>query len=113
MPQQRLQDSKRVTLSASGSGTVRFGPDRPNVQWTVTRVSCQVATNTNEAQFRLYRGNAGTSTYISGSVSGSTGDTDDGLSEVLQAGEFLTAEWTGGDVGAQATVTYWGDIVVP
>jgi len=109
---QRLQDTKRITLDGSGNASVIFGPGRPNELWTVNRVSCGVSTKVLEAQFKLYRGNVGPGSFISGSVSGSTGDTDDGLNEVLNAGEYLTAQWTGGDVGATATVTYWGDIDV-
>ncbi len=106
----RLQDTARVTLNASGVGTIRFGPGRPREKWTVTRVSCQASSNTKEAQFKLYRGSVGPGTFISGSVSGSTGDTDDTLREALNSGEYLTGQWTGGDVGAVATVTYWGNI---
>lgn len=111
MPQ-RLQDAKRVTFNAQGYGTIAFGPGRPNEVWTVTRVTCQASTNTKEATFKLYRGNVGTSAYITGSVSGSTGDTDDGLSERLNASEYLTAEWSNGDASAVGTVTFWGDIDV-
>ena len=108
----RLQDTARVTLNASGVGTIRFGPGRPREHWTITRVSCQVSTKVLEAEFKVYRGSIGPGTFISGSVSGSTGDSDDGLKEGLNAGEYLSAQWTGGDVGAIATLTYWGNIVI-
>lgn len=110
--QQRLQDTKRITLDASGNGSVIFGPGRPNELWTVNRVSTGVSTQVREAQFKVFRGSIGPGSYISGSISGSTGDTDDGINEVLNAGEYLTAQWIGGDVGATATVTYWGNIDV-
>lgn len=110
--QVRLQDSKRVILAAGGVGTVTFGPGRPGEVWTVNRVSCQVGTTVLESQFKLYRGSVGVASYISGTISGSTGDTDDGINEALNAGEYLSAQWTGGDVGATATVTYWGTIDV-
>lgn len=110
--QARLQDSKRAILDGSGNGTVSFGPGRPNERWTIQRVSCSVSTNTKEAQFKVYRGTAGVGSFVTGSVTGSTGDTDDGLNESLWSGETLSAQWTGGDVGAQAVVTYWGTIDV-
>jgi hypothetical protein len=109
---QRLQNTQRVTLNASGSGTVSFGPARPREKWIVKRVAVQVSSTTLEAQAKIYRGTVGVGSYISGTVTGSTGDTDDGLSEVLWSGETLSVQWTGGDVGATATVTYWGDIDV-
>lgn len=107
---QRLQDTKRVVLDASGTGTVTFGPGRPNEKWTVTRIGVQVSTNVLESQAKIYRGTVGVGSYISGTVSGSTGDNDDGLEEALWSGENLSVQWTGGDVGATATVTYWGTI---
>ena len=109
---QRLQDTKRVVLDSNGVGTVSFGPARPREKWTVQRVAVQVSSGTLEAQAKLYRGTVGVGSYISGTVTGSTGDTDDALSEVLWSGETLSVQWTGGDAGATATVTYWGEIDV-
>lgn len=110
--QQRLQNTAQVVLDSNGSGTISFGPARPNERWLVTRVGVQVSTQVNEAQAKLYRGSVGVGTYISGSVSGSTGDTDDSLNESLFSGETLCVQWTGGDAGATATLTYWGTIDV-
>ena len=107
----RLEDSRRVTFNASGYGRIAFGPGRPREQWHITSVSCQASTNTLEAQFKLYRGNP-SPRFITGSVSGSTGDTDSEIDVSLHAGEYVTAEWTGGDVGATGTVSFWGDIDV-
>lgn len=108
--EQRLQDTKRVTINAAGVGTIPFGPGRPNEKWTVTRVGVQVSTNVLEAQAKLYRGTVSPGSYISGTISGSTGSTDDALNETLWSGETLTVQWTGADVGSIATVTYWGTI---
>lgn len=110
--EQRLQDTKRVTLNGTGTGTVSFGPGRPNEKWTVTRIGVQVSSAVLEAQAKIYRGTVGVGSFISGSVSGSTGDTDDSLNETLWSGETLSVQWTGGDAGAVATVTYWGTINV-
>lgn len=74
-------------------------------------MSCQATSNTAEAMFKLYRGNP-SPRFITGSVSGSTGDTDDGIDVTLHAGEYVTAEWTGGDIGAIGTASFWGDIDV-
>lgn len=110
--QLRLQDTKRVVLDGSGNGSVTFGPGRPNEVWTVNRISTGVSTAVKEAQFKVFRGSVGPGSYITGSISGSTGDTDDGLNETLHASEYLTAQWIGGDVGSAATVTYWGNVDV-
>lgn len=105
-----LLDTKRVTLNGSGTGTVTFGPSRPGEKWTVNRTSVLVSTQVLEAQAKTYRGSVGPGSFISGTVSGSTGDTDDGLNEVLWSGQYLTVQWTGGDANAVATVTYGGTI---
>lgn len=105
----RLEDSKRVTLNASGYGQVRFGPGNPRERWHVTSVSCQASSNTAEAAFKLYRGTP-SPRFVTGSVSGSTGDTDSEVDVWLNGGEFCTAEWVGGDPNAVATVSFWGTI---
>jgi len=103
-----LHDAARVTLDASGNGQVRLGPSRPNTRWLIKRVSVQTSTNTLEPEAKIYRGNVGTASFISGTFTGSS-DSDDGLTEELHPGEFLTVRWTGGDVGATATATWSGD----
>lgn len=113
MGQQRLQDTRRIVLNASGTGTVSFGPGRPNEKWTVSRVHVECSTHTLESQATLYRGTVGVGSAISSTISGSTGDTDPDLDETLWSGETLSIQWTGGDVGATATVAYWGVIDVP
>lgn len=110
--QQRLQDTKRVILDGSGNGTVTFGPGRPNEKWTVNRISVQCSAAVKEAQAKVYRGTVGPGTLLTGTVTGSTGDTDDGLTEILWSGETVSVQWTGGDAGATATATYWGNIDV-
>lgn len=111
MATQRLQDARQVILDGLGNGSVRIGPDRPNTKWTIERISVSVNNTTFEAQARVYRGTASPSSLISGTISGSTGDTDPDLSEELHTGEFLTVTWTGGTPGgATATAVYFGKL---
>ena len=105
----RLVDSARVTLDGSGTGTVRFGPTRPGERWHVTSVSVSVSTNTSTPVAKVYRGNVGPGTFISGTYDGAL-DTDPQLNEQLWPGEYLSVQWTGGDSGATATATYRGTI---
>lgn len=107
----RLTDTASVTLDGSGNGSVTFGPKHPRQAWRVNSVSVQVSTNTKEATAQVYRGTVSPGSRISGSISGSTGDTDADLNEHLWPGEYLTVKWTGGDAAARATVTYSGAIL--
>lgn len=104
-----LRDFRSVTLDASGSGSVTFGPQRPNTQWVVTRISTTVSTNVLESTLNVYRGTANAGSFITGTFSGSN-DTDSAVNDnPLYPGEFYTAVWTGGDVGARATIAFNGE----
>lgn len=111
MAEIRLADTASVTLDGSGNGSVRFGPNHPRQAWRVNSISVQVATNTKEATAQVYRGNVSPGSRISGTVSGSTGDTDPDLNEHLWPGEYITVSWTGGDANTKATATYSGVIL--
>lgn len=106
----RLQDTKRTTLDVTGAGNLTFGPGRPGERWIVERISVSVSTNTNEAACYIRRGLNGP--LITATISGSSGDTDDGLNESLWSGETIAVQWQGGDSGAIATATVWGTIDV-
>lgn len=103
-----LRNSASVVLDASGNGQVRLGPGRPNTRWLIRRISVQTDTSTLVPQARVYRGGVGAATFITGTFVGSF-DSDDAVNEELFPGDFLTVAWTGGDVGATATATWFGD----
>lgn len=103
-----LRDSARVTLDASGNGQVRLGPGRPNTRWLIKRISVTTSTNTLEPEAKVYRGSVGDAAFVTGTFTGSS-DTDPGVDEELHPGEQLIVRWTGGDVGATATATWYGD----
>lgn len=103
-----LQDSRYVTLDANGQGIVTFGPGRPNTNWVVQRISVSVSSNVNEPTAKLYRGTINPGTLITGTYSGSN-DTDSQIADnPLYPGEYYTCQWTGGDVGASASVSFGG-----
>jgi len=104
--QRPLRDSRSVVLDASGTGTVVFGPSRD--PWTIQRMSVRVSSNTNEPTANVYRGTVNPGSQISGTYSGSN-DTDSQVSDnPLYPGEYYTCQWTGGDVGATATISFAG-----
>lgn len=103
---QEVRDSRSVVLDGSGNGTVTFGPDR--YPWIIHRVSVRVSSNANEPQANIYRNSVNAGTFVSGTFSG-TNDTNDNWSDgILNIGELYVCEWTGGDPGATATVSYYG-----
>ncbi len=103
-----LRDSRTVVLNGSGTGTVTFGPGRPNTTWLIERMSVKVSSNTNEPVASVYRGTVNPGTLISSTYSGSN-DTDSQVSDnELYPGEYYTCQWTGGDSGATATISFSG-----
>ena len=108
MTERALQDFRSVVLDASGNGTVTFGPDRANTSWLVKRASVKTSTNVNEPIASIYRGTANPGTLITATYSGSQ-DTDSDINDnPLYTGEYYTCQWTGGDVGATATISFGG-----
>ena len=108
MTSRRLQDFRRVVLDASGRGQVSFGPQRSGTWWTIARVAVSVSTNTLEPTASIYRSVIEPSRLISSTFTGSR-DADDGLNEDVYPGDQLIVQWTGGDVGATATVSFSGE----
>lgn len=103
-----LRGHVSVVLDASGAGQVSFGPDRHGVQWDITRVAVQTSTSTLVPEARVYRDSVGDATFLSGTFVGSF-DSDDSVNETLYQGERMFVTWSGGDVGATATATYYGN----
>ena len=97
--------SSTVVLNGSGDGTSPgLGPVSPGETWSVTLISVQCSSNTNEAIASVYANGIllGTTTW------GSTGDSDTGITQPLANGQVITATWTGGDPGATASMGVTG-----
>lgn len=108
MPSRPLRDSRVVTLDANGQGSVLFGPQTPNTRWIVERYTVRTSTNVLEPTANVYRGTPFPGGQISGTFSGSN-DTDSDVNDgPLYPGEYYTCQWTGGDVGATATISFSG-----
>lgn len=106
-----LRDSRVVTLDGAGQGSVIFGPSRPNTRWIISRYSVRVSSNANEPQANVYRGTPNPGSQISGTYSGSNDTDSDVADNPLFPGEFYTCQWTGGDPGATATISFSGEEV--
>ena len=106
----RLDVPLRVTLDASGNGTVTA-----SVPWgqrwrvtTFTTQTDQAATTTPYPNCVFYRGGVDPSNIIAATYSGqqdtATGD------ELFFAGETITVRWTGGVVASRATAHIIGTV---
>lgn len=104
-----LRDTRTVVLDGSGNGSVSFGPQYGGTQWVIQRMSVIVSSNTNEPEANVYRNTIGQGSLISGTYSGSN-DTDSQVNDgPLYPGESYICRWTGGDPGATASITFYGE----
>jgi hypothetical protein len=102
--------SVTVVLNGSGAGTAKIGPAGAFETWQAEAAAVSVATNTAEAQCRIYVGTDATApNYVDGTLSGSTGDSTGRVSaRPLKLGDYVWAVWSGGDAGAVATLNVTG-----
>jgi hypothetical protein len=107
----RLNESISVTLDGSGNGTVKLGPVGHGVTWSVETASVGCSTNVHEAQCKIYVGNDTSQRFFrDATLSGSTGDSTDRVTGTLRMNTFVWAVWSGGDPGAQGTLTIDGEV---
>ena len=103
-----LKAKAYAVLDGDGNGTAYVGPLSPGESWSNLQASVKVATNNSEAECSTYAGAAATPGYFCGATTwGSTGDSTTNL-PVVKVGGNVFAVWTGGDPGAQATLTVTG-----
>ena len=108
-----LITSVTTTLDGTGAGIASIGPTAQGEVWTVGNVAVHTSTNANESICRVYVGAAGSTSVLLGATNtGSSGDNDSGLSQVLRVGQAITAVWTEGDIGATAYLSVTGSKVV-
>lgn len=109
-----LDESASVTLDANGNGTVQLGPRIVREHWKPNNVAVSASTYTKDAQCQTFMGTSIVAAeLISTSQTGSSGD-NCGMSDIdMQPGTLLISRWTGGDVGATATMHVTGTRVRP
>jgi len=104
MARQRFSRSVTGIVDSSGRAECQITP--PGVDWTVETTTVSVSSNVLEPECRTYLNGTGEPNLVEGTYSGSR-DTSD-TAHYLQAGDFLTAIWTGADPGAVATLRVSG-----
>lgn len=107
MYQWKLDETARVTLDASGNGTVQLSPQGARERWTIDFVASTV-TNTVPnsqlvAQMVLYRSSATPGNQLAGTYNASL-DADSQSQYVLNMSEPVVFVFSGGDPGSIGNV---------
>lgn len=98
--------SASVTLDASGSGTLVFGPRKYSERWKITRLTTNGDSGT-DPNLQVYRGAVGTQ------MVDTTDRANKAVSETnldLSSGEFISCRYSGGVVGSIMTFYVEGEI---
>ena len=105
----QIQMSGTVLLDGSGNGSVVLGPVVVREYWTLTLASVSVSTSVLEATATLYLGLGLTAgRRITGTATGSSGDTAGLANLEVQPGQSIIAVFKGGDPGATANLSIVG-----
>lgn len=125
-----INESVSVVLDGGGNGTARITPGQvargrsggvgagrnSGLSWDLTAVNVSVSTFTNDASAVAYISygiqSSSQADAVAQTASGSSGDTAT-LTAHLIPGDWLTVVWTGGDVGAVATMRLTGSVNPP
>src|SRR6185312_12509245 len=100
-----------VILDGLGYGFVRIAPSTES--WLLNRITVNasgpggVGVRVKESTCNVYRMQIGPTYLVDSTFTGSSGDTSDTTHD-LRPGDCLFIEWTNGDAGALAVLTYGG-----
>jgi len=103
-----LDLTKDGTFDASGRATAFLGPERASQLWRIKRVTVSTTSST-KTQCKLYRTAESPSRQLDNTPRGNS-DTSEDNSYEFRTPEKLLAVWTGGTVGAVATLNIIGTI---
>lgn len=97
-------------LDGTGALTLKLGPESAREIWHPSDV--HVSANqgaTNEATCTISFGDNQTRRFVDATNSGSFGDSTSKMPKTVKKGDFIWAQWAGGDAGVQATLTVNGE----
>jgi hypothetical protein len=104
-----LQEEKRVTLDASGTGWIDgVGPTQYGEEWHIEATQCVVDNSTSESRLKVYLN--GRTRVVEGTYSGNQDNSNTTFH--LRSGEKLYYQFTGGTPGAVAAISLAGTRVV-
>lgn len=109
----RLNESVVAVSNGSGTASAKLGPLSAREIWHPESASVGLIPGspapTNEAQCVISYGDANTKRMLDACVDGSTGDSTGRVSSVTpKVGEFIWADWTGGDANVSFVLTVTG-----
>jgi hypothetical protein len=97
-----------VVLNASGNGQCGFGPPS-GTKWALRLSSGETSTSALQPQLAWYRGSpTGPLELLDQTFTGAQASTGKVAGTLFYPGQWLWAVWTGGDVGARATLRAFG-----
>jgi hypothetical protein len=97
-----------TTLDSSGNGSVRLGP-RVGVLWNPTVAAVSTSTATKFPVCAIYVGGSSTpGQLVDATYTGNSDSTSKLEGTAVYPGHYVWAVWTGGDVGATATLSLFG-----
>jgi hypothetical protein len=111
MPASPLNTSGQTRLDGAGNGTVRLGPN-VGQRWTLLTAAIFIAgTIVSSPQCKIFMGGSATpDCLVDGTNTGELNSTTNVANFPLTAGQSIFAVWTGGDVGAIATLSIIGTV---
>lgn len=101
----QLNEASQTTFNASGDGTASLGPNGYET-WNVSTIAVFVNSNTAEPTARIYLGSVSPQNFIGGTYTGSTDSSDQSVT--VLPNQNIICVWTGGDPGAQGTLSLYG-----
>lgn len=102
-----LNTSCQVILGSDGSGTAQIAPFGIEV-WNISRLAVHVSTNVKEPIAQVYTGSVAPTNLYDGTYTGSLDASDCSVPLTLMNSMPILCVWTGGDVGATATLSITG-----
>lgn len=107
---EQLNEHASVTLNAAGTGQTSMTPNRLET-WHLTRQAVSVTSNVKEPIAQVYVGSVSPANLLAGTYTGSLDSSDE--DQTILPGTPLICVWTGGDAGAVATHSIFGQKVYP
>ena len=111
MTRVKLNQFVAVTANGSGVASAKIGPTSAREVWYPDTVSVIDASGgvVNEASCVISTGDANTKRFRDSCVDGSTGDSTGKAQGAVKVGEFVWADWAGGDAGHSFKLTVIGE----
>lgn len=106
-----LNENVQAALNASGNATLVIGPKNVYQVWQIGAVSVNTSTAAKTPTVSVYLGSGPNGQFLGGTYNGAQNSAN--ISQTLYAGQTICAVFTGGDVGAIATLAVSGTVNVP